>query len=306
VLVLFCIAVTHPYALHVRAPGTENLNMLNLSPYHSSVKDHMKKLIADPTPLFSPSSNSYKDATLDGKAWSDTNAWAACIQLLPTLPHVRPLLLAGLKSALDCFERFTTEFIEGGLIDTSTEAERRKGNMPAHNCNNEGLLGSWRRFSRESPSSTVDHFTDQVMFHRNETQAFIDDQMNTEADQAFLRQEARRIDESGLEKARREELNAHKLAAVEAKRVKDAEKAEKVRMEKERLALIGIETNHDEISKMTDLKLKDQLELHRRAGDKEVPLKSKLKVKADRLTALLAAVDRFEARINLPASVSTN
>jgi preprotein translocase subunit SecD len=144
------------------------------------------------------------------------------------------------------------------------------------------------------------------MFHRNETQAFIDDQMNTEADQAFLRQEARRIDESGLEKARREELNAHKLAAVEAKRVKDAEKAEKVRMEKERLALIGIETNHDEISKMTDLKLKDQLELHRRAGDKEVPLKSKLKVKADRLTALLAAVDRFEARINLPASVSTN
>ncbi|KAJ7339908.1 hypothetical protein DFH08DRAFT_1013441 [Mycena albidolilacea] len=207
-LVLFCMAVMHPYTLHVRVPSTENLNMLDLGPYHSSVKDHMKKLIADATPLFSSSSNSYKDATLDGKAWSDTKAWAACIQLLPTLPHDRPLLLAGLKSALDCFERFTTEFIEGGLIDTSTEAERRKGNMPAHNCNNEGLLDGWGRFSRESPSSTVDHFTDQV-------------------DQAFLRQEARRIDESGLEKARREELNAHKLAAVEAKRVKDAEKAEK-------------------------------------------------------------------------------
>jgi hypothetical protein len=214
-------------------------------------------------------------------------------------------MLAGLKSALECFERFTTEFVEGGLIDTSTEAERLKGNMPAHNDNNEGLLGGWRKFSRESPSSTVAHFTDQAMFKRNETQAFIDDHMNTEEDQQFLRQEARRIDESGLEKARREELNAHKLAAVDAKRAKDAEKAEKVRKEKERLAAIGVEADRGEIAKMTDAKLKDQLELHRRAGDNEVPLKSKLKVKADRLAALLAAVDRSEARIATLASVSS-
>jgi hypothetical protein len=214
-------------------------------------------------------------------------------------------MLAGLKSALDCFERFTTEFIEGGLINTSTEAERRKGNMPAHNCNNEGLLGSWRRFSRESPSSTVDHFTDQVMFHRNETQAFIDDHMNTEADQAFLRQEACRIDESGLEKARREELNTHKLAAVEAKRAKDTEKAEKMRKERERLAAIGIETDRKEVEKMTDPKLKDQLELHRQAGDKEVPIKLKLKLKADRLAALLAAVDQLESCVATPPFVSS-
>ncbi|KAJ7310924.1 hypothetical protein DFH08DRAFT_718392 [Mycena albidolilacea] len=108
-LVLFCMAVMHPYALHVRGPGTENLNMLDLGPYHSSVKERMKKLIADPTALFSPSTDSYKIATLDGQPWSDTKAWAACIELFPTLPHVQPLMLAGLKSALECFERFTTE-----------------------------------------------------------------------------------------------------------------------------------------------------------------------------------------------------
>jgi hypothetical protein len=129
--------------------------------------------------------------------------------------------------------------------------------------------------------------------------------MNTEADQAFLRQEARRIDESGLEKARREELNTHKLAAVEAKRAKDAEKAEKMQKERERLAAIGIETDRKEIEKMTDPKLKDQLELHRRAGDKEVPIKSKLKLKADRLAALLAAVDRLESRVATPPFVSS-
>ncbi|KAF8168636.1 hypothetical protein K438DRAFT_1909600 [Mycena galopus ATCC 62051] len=232
-LVLFCMAVMHLYALHVRAPGTEHLNMLDLGPYHTSVKDHMKKLIADPTPLLSPSSDSYKTATLDGEPWSNTKAWDTCIKLLPTLPHVRPLILAGLKSGLECFERFTTEFIEGGLIDTSTADERRKGNMPAHNDNNEGGLGSWRKFSRE----------------------------------------------------------------IHEKRTKDAEKAEKVRKEKARLTAIGIETDRLEIAKMTDPKLKDQLELHRQEGDKEVPMKSKLKLKADRLKALLVAVDRFEARI---------
>ncbi|KAJ7343174.1 hypothetical protein DFH08DRAFT_962310 [Mycena albidolilacea] len=79
-LVLFCMAVMHPYTLHVRAPGTENLNMLDLGPYHASVKAHMKKLIADPGPLFSSSPNSYKITMLDGRPWSDTKAWDACIK----------------------------------------------------------------------------------------------------------------------------------------------------------------------------------------------------------------------------------
>ncbi|KAJ7311690.1 hypothetical protein DFH08DRAFT_822457 [Mycena albidolilacea] len=302
-LVLFCMAVMHPYALHVRAPGTENFNMLNLGPCHASVKAHMKKLITDPGPLFSSSPDSYKTATLDGRPWSDTKAGDACIKQLLTLPHVRPLMVAGLKAAFECFEHFTMEFVEGGLTDTSTEAEQRKGNMPAHNCNNEGLLGGWCRFSRESPSTTVGHFTDRTMFNCNETQGFIDDNMTTEEDQQFLQQEARRIDESGVEKARQVELNAHKLVTVEAKRAKDSEKAEKARKEKERLGAIGIEMDCTEIAKMTDPKLKDQLELHRRAGDKEVPLKSKLNRKADRLMALLAALDRLDSTVAMPASV---
>ncbi|KAJ7343175.1 hypothetical protein DFH08DRAFT_962311 [Mycena albidolilacea] len=182
------------------------------------------------------------------------------------------------------------EFVEGGLIDTSTEAKRRKGNMPAHNCNNEGLLGGWHQFSRESPSTTVRHFTDRTMFNHNKTQGFIDDNMTTE-------------EEDQVEKTRQVELNAHKLAAVEAKWAKDSEKAEKACKEKERLGAIGIEMDHTEIAKMTDPKLKDQLELHRQAGDKEVPLRSKLNRKADRLTALLAAVDRLDSTVAMPASV---
>ncbi|KAJ7361700.1 hypothetical protein DFH08DRAFT_800934 [Mycena albidolilacea] len=182
-LVLFCMAVMHPYALHVHGPGTENLNMLDLGPYHSSGEGAHEELITNLIPLFSPSTDSYKIAMLDGQLWSNTKAWAACIELFPTLPHVQPLMLVGLKS--------------------------------------------------------------------------------------------------------------------------DTEKAEKVQKEKERLAAIGAEADCREIVKMTDTKLKDQLELHRQAADNEVTLKLKLKVKADRLAALLAALDHSEARIATLASVSS-
>jgi hypothetical protein len=253
----------------------------------------MRKLIAAPQILLSTSPDSYKVATLDGQPWSDTKAWAACVRLAPTLSDVVPLISFGLKNALENFERFTEEFVTGGLVDLATEAERAAAAMPSTNDANEGLLGMWRRFSRESPSSTVAHFTDQAMFHRNNTQEFMDTEMNTEADHIFLRQEARRIDESGIEKARREELHAHKQHAVDEKRAKDAANADKASKETERLTAIGIQLDREMISRMTDQGLKDQLELHRRNGDKEVPKKSHMKHKADRLVALEGALDRL-------------
>ncbi|KAJ6555927.1 hypothetical protein B0H19DRAFT_947268 [Mycena capillaripes] len=123
--------------------------------------------------------------------------------------------------------------------------------------------------------------------------------MNTDEDHQFLRQEARRIDESGVEKARRAELNAHKQEVVDERREKDAEKAENARKETERLTAISIQLDRDEIQKLTDPKLKDQLELHRRAGDKAVPMKSRLKNKGDRLAAVLAALDHLQGIVSV-------
>ncbi|KAJ6449258.1 hypothetical protein C8R45DRAFT_849842 [Mycena sanguinolenta] len=300
--VLFCMAVMHPYALQVRGPGTEKLNMLDLGPLHDSVKVHMRKLIDNPSLLVSSSADAYKLATLDGKPWSDQNAWAACVQLAPTHPDVVPLISAGLKEGLECFERFTEEFAVGGRIDTATPEERRAGCASSTNDPNEGLLGMWRKFSRESPSSTVGHFTDQAMFRRNETQSFMDQEMNTDEDHQFLRQEARRIDESGVEKARRTDLNAHKQQVVDERREKDAEKAEKARQETSRLTAIGIVLDRQHIKKMTDPKLKDQLELHRRRGDKDVPMKSHMKNKGERLAALLTALDRLQGNVSVPSN----
>ncbi|KAJ7442782.1 hypothetical protein B0H11DRAFT_1631518, partial [Mycena galericulata] len=262
-LVLFCTAVMHPYARHVRGPGTENVNILDLGPFHFSVKSHIEKLIQNPSLIFSPSSDSCKFATLDGQPWSDPKAWDACIRLAPTLPDLQPLMLAGLKRSLETWDRFIEEFQEGGLIEQSTASEREKAFMPSTNDANEGLLGMWRRFSRESPSSTVAHFADQAMFNRNDTQTFMDTHMDTALDHQFLRQEARRLDESGVEKARRQELNTHKQKVVDDKREKDAKKKKKADLETERLKALGIVTDLGTIEGMRDKALQDQLELHR-------------------------------------------
>ncbi|KAJ7692735.1 hypothetical protein B0H17DRAFT_1200311 [Mycena rosella] len=296
-LVLFCMSLMHPYAHRVRGEGTEKLNILDLGPFHASVKAHIQKLIENPDILLFSSEDSYKLATLDGLPWSDLKAWSECVKLAPTLPDLKPLLLAGLKRALSCWERFTSEFEAGGLIDRSTSTERETAFMPSTNDANEGLLGMWRRFSRESPSSTVGHFADRTMFHRNETQEFMDTHMNSPEDETFLRQEARRLDESGLEKKRREELNAHKQEVVDEKREKDAKTLEKARVETERLALVGIERDRNKITAMKDKQLQDQLELHRRRGDKEVPIKARFKNKGERLAGLLVVLDRLDASI---------
>ncbi|KAJ7673462.1 hypothetical protein B0H17DRAFT_947197, partial [Mycena rosella] len=217
-LVLFCMALMHPYTRQVRGEGTEILNILDLGPFHASVKAHIRKVIKNPNLLLSSSPDSYKLATLDGLPWSDSKAWSECVKLLLTLPDIKPLLLAGLTCTLSGWEHFTAEFEEGGLINQATSSEHEMAFMPLTNYANEGLLGMWCRFSRESLSSTVSHFTDRTMLHWNNTQQFMNTHLNIPQDEMFLRQEARRPDESGIEKKCQEELNAHKQMVVDGKR----------------------------------------------------------------------------------------
>ncbi|KAJ7683876.1 hypothetical protein B0H17DRAFT_1137496 [Mycena rosella] len=78
---------------------------------------------------------------------------------------------------------------------------------------------------------------------------------------------------------------------------KDAKTLEKARVETERLVLVGIECDHNKITAMKDKQLQDQLELHRRRGDKEVPIKARFKNKREHLAGLLVILDRLDASI---------
>ncbi|KAJ7154373.1 hypothetical protein C8R43DRAFT_1126450 [Mycena crocata] len=285
---LYCMSTCHPYAAHARGLGTENLNLLSLGPYHEDLKRHIQKLVDNPELLLSDAPDAYVNATLDGRSWSDPIAHAACLKLARTLPDVKPLFVHAAKHTLPCWDRFTAEFKEGGAIDLSSEAEKDEAFMESTNDKNESLLGSWRKFSHYSPSSTIGHFEDQALFNRNDTQAFMDQHLTTDEDQRFLMQEVRTADASGVERRRREELDAHHQEVVDAKRAKDAVRAAKLDLEV--------------IDEMTNAALKDQLELYRERGDKDVPMKSKLPRKADLLAAVRAALGRYEASITSTVS----
>lgn len=207
---------------------------------------------------------------------------------LPSLPHLKIILVAAFERALDTWERFTSEFAIGG-IDLASPAEKELAFMPSTNNVNEGALGSWRRFTRENPSSTIGHFNALATFARNDTQNFMDNHFESEDHQHLLR-EARLEDSSGVERKRRQELITLIQSEVGAKREKERVRGEKKTAEDTRLAAISIVSDSAIISKMTVKTLEDQLELHRRRGDKEIPLKSHMKIRQEKLEELVKAI----------------
>ncbi|KAJ7654208.1 hypothetical protein B0H17DRAFT_1214471 [Mycena rosella] len=266
-VILYCLCLCHPYALHVHGLRMENLT---LGPFHAEVKDYIWKLIKHPELLLSNTLDSYHLATLDGKPWSNPKVCAACMKLLPTHLNVKPLLVAGLTGALTCWECLTSEFKQGGAVDLSLDAEKELAFMASTNDANEGLLSMWQRFSWESPSSTVGHFEAQVMFACNETQEFMDTYMDTKTDHQFLRQEACSMDKSGVEKARWADLTAHMQKKVGAKLATDAKNTEKAFNETARLMEVGLKLDITEIKRMKSDDLKDQLEMHQQHRDKKI------------------------------------
>ena len=57
--------------------------------------------------------------------------------------------------------------------------------MPPTNDVNEGALGAFRVFMRRQPQLSLLRYNAQAMFHRNETQAFMDAKFQPE-DHAFI------------------------------------------------------------------------------------------------------------------------
>ncbi|PBK85845.1 hypothetical protein ARMGADRAFT_1047959 [Armillaria gallica] len=93
------------------------------SPLHEKVKSHLHKIIADSDLLLSQDM-SYETGSLDGKLWEMPEAIYA-------LPHLSPLLT---------WERFTSEFLAGGAIDTATSEQIESAWMESTNDLNEAHI----------------------------------------------------------------------------------------------------------------------------------------------------------------------
>lgn len=63
-----------------------------------------------------------------------------------------------------------------------------------------------------------------ALFHRNDTQLFMDAMLTEEEDMQYLRQKAREIDASGLAKQQKATTTIHKQRIVDERREKDADR----------------------------------------------------------------------------------
>lgn len=190
-MILYALAVSYPYASRVRGPGTENVNLLDLGPFHQEVKAHVAAIIENPDIVLAEDA-SFEQATLDGAPWRLPDALAAVRELAPTLPHLRDITVAFFKGSLPVWERFTEEFDEDGVIAGMTEEEKEDAFMPTTNDANEGILGGMRQDKRARPNSTTHAYNSRAMFRRNNTEAYMDANFSDEH-HTYIMQEHRRF-----------------------------------------------------------------------------------------------------------------
>jgi hypothetical protein len=292
VLALYAQAISHPYMRQVREPGTEHVNMLNLGPHHLKVQMHLENVISDPS-IILPPTGSYESGSMDGEPWENPEAVAAIYKLAPSLPHLKPVLVAFFKGALVTWIRFTAEFEEGGLIDTATAEEKEHAWMPPTNDVNEGALGALRIHLRKKPKTTIHQYNALAMFKFNDTPNFVHHVFLPE-DHAYVRQQARMRDGSHLERERKTGLIAYRDKEIDERREKTARKAQQKNHEQTRLAALTRMEDLDKVTiDMSVVELKDQLEIYRGLVT-GIPLKSHLKTKAAMIEALQDAITKYK------------
>jgi hypothetical protein len=294
VLILYAQAITHPYMRQVRGADSADTNLLDMGPVHDRVIAHCRAIIANPDLILS-SAASYSTGSLDGKAWERPDAFYAVHALAPELPHLRGAMVSFFEGSLETWLRFTSEYRPDGPITSATAAERQRAYMLPTNDDNEGGLGGKRVTTRHAPNMTLESHNARAMYRKNNTGAFIR-QTLTLSDRKYLRKKAREIDSSGVAKKRRELQAAAYKETVEKKRKastqrKVAQDAKRARIDAV-VARLDVQSIKDLPGTCGDLDL--QLEWHRRQ-DIHVPKKKDVKKKAEKIQALIEAVERHNS-----------
>jgi hypothetical protein len=173
---------------------------------------------------------------------------------------------------------------------------------------NEGGLGSWRRGQTRRPAETLQKFNASFVSQQNNTVTFMTHKLNTDEDQVYLMRSARQRDASGSQKKL-------KLAQIEADQEKVAENVRKEAKRDERRdirASILLDTSKQlvlvgaDIDRLGNEELNKQLDYHREleklvsksSQAAQVPLKTHMKLKADRVLELKKALTRYQLRGN--------
>jgi hypothetical protein len=229
---------------------------------------------------------------MDKQEWEEPDVMEAILKKAPELPHLKPLLVRFFEKALVTWERFTSEFAPGGVIDLATASEKDQAWMPPTNDVNEGALGSYRLFIRRKPTTSIHLYNVMAMCSRNGTEDFMLQNFQEE-DYEHIRKVARFVDGQGLAKKQRKNITEQNQNAVQVKRDREAKAKQRQDDRIQHLTTVTQVTNVDDIgSHMTNSLLDEQLEIYRRLVD-GVPLASKVKAKPDKIIALKQAITSY-------------
>ncbi|KAF8345087.1 hypothetical protein F5887DRAFT_917616 [Amanita rubescens] len=127
------------------------------------------------------------------------------------------------------------------------------------------------------------------MFHRNETQAFMDAKFNTSEDYKFLHQEARKV--QGVDKKRKFEIIEHAEARIAQKLGARKARQDKKQENAARIAGIELIMDREAVVKLTGKKLKDQFSAFKTAGAPNMVNMTQRDKVADLRLALQTAID---------------
>ncbi|KAL1704011.1 hypothetical protein EV121DRAFT_184481, partial [Schizophyllum commune] len=300
VLALYGLCVSCPYVRQIRGPGMTVLNALTLGPLHARLKNFIKKLIADTTLVMGPNA-SYKTATFDGEPWERDGVFEA----------IEALREAALMPHLETWERFSAEFDPGGSIDGLAADEKDEFWMPATNDANESALGGLRANAARRPNQTLHQFEAKDTFRRNGTQDFIDGL--EDEDHRFVREEARRVQQSRPQKQIRRAQVAHDDEEARRRQSAEEEKNRKALAWQERLDSVVFVADAGRLKHMRKIDLTDQLNYWRHklfapkvASESNIPNRPHKIAELERLLALypngvVPECERVEPKRKAPA-----
>ncbi|KAJ3842432.1 hypothetical protein F5878DRAFT_529862 [Lentinula raphanica] len=236
-ITLYHQTISVPYMREIRGPLSTEQNVLNLGPFHEQLKAHLRKLVAHPELAVGPDI-SYETATFDGKLWDRPEAVYAVQRHLFELPYLRDLFAHMCSGALRGWERFTSEFADGGEISRTSAKLRQRASMLKTNDKNESEFGVFRREARDKPSMSLSQHNSRQMYKQN---AGVSDYLHSMSGDGrqFLREQVRKEDGSGKNREKKMSIAQHMDNVAAGKRKKDKEKKERRRQIQEKVASAG-------------------------------------------------------------------
>jgi hypothetical protein len=215
-----------PYMLEVRGPLRAQDNLLRLGPLHKKVKEHLERIIAQPS-LITGMDATFETATLNGRMWEKPEVvYAARARISEwKLEHVNALVVAYCKGALATWARFDTEWSEDGPISKLSPENIERAWLEVTNDGNESDLGIFRLAARSAPNISLPYHSALRMYKANQTSDYI--RTLDAPDRQTIRAQARIDDSSGANRQQKHAQVVHMKQIVDKNTARDAERKEK-------------------------------------------------------------------------------